>query len=544
MRGIDTLPDPFPASEARAPLPVVTASSLGDWRYSVDDGEKFPGGIGSIELLLTDYWALRAHSATVFEKNHYARGIIRCLISNEIHTGLHLEATPEESILGYEEDGLADWSESVENRFAIWGKSPYLCHHGEQLTFGALQQLVRQEALVVGDVLCVLRQDQKTQLPRIQLINGASVQTPFGERARNITHGVERDAAGRHIAYWVTQQDGSSKRLPAIGEKSGRRLAWLIYGADHRLDDVRGKPLLSIVLQSLKEIDRYRDSIQRKATVLSMLAMFLKKSQPVAGTSPITGGAIRRGTATIAASGDGEPRTFRAATQIPGLVLEELAHGEEPQAFQTQGTTEAFGEFEEAILQSIAWTLRIPPESLRMAFSSNYSASQAATNEFKSNLDISRTTFGDNFCGPIYEEWLRAEVLSGRVSAPGFLDAWRDPLQYDKLGAWFSCDWAGNVKPSVKLSDLAKAYKSMIEDGLITRDRASRELTGTKFSKNVQKLRRENLALAEALQPLAVLEASKRPAPTSADTEPDSDDDDLDDDSEDDEDAVEEKKAS
>lgn len=496
-------------------LRVVSASSLEPWRHGYHDGTKFVGGYGPTTFpLVPDYWALRARSAELYETNIYARALIRRLVTNEIHSGLHLEATPEEGILGKPEDSLADWSESTENRFALWGKDPYLCDHTERLTFGAIQQLARQEALVTGDVLVVLQQDQRTRLPRIRLINGAKVQTPLRAPTREgnrIVHGVEIDSHGRHAAYWITQDDGTSKRLPAIGEKSGRRIAWLLYGTDRRMDDVRGKPLLALVLQSLKEIDRYRDSIQRKALVLSMIAAFVAKGDAKPGTRPITGGAVRRDTATTL-DADGAARSFKIAEHIPGFVIDELQQGEEPKAFQVNGTTEAFGEFEEAILQGVAFTFEIPPEIYRLTFSSNYSASQAAINEFKGYLNKTRTTFGENFCEPVYQEWLVGAVLEQRIEAPGLIEAWRDPLQWDVLGAWMSSDWSGNIKPAVDPSKLAAGYEKQVEMGAMTRDRMARELTGTKFSKNVQKLRRENEALRDANMPLAELEAAKKPA--------------------------------
>ena len=37
--------------------------------------------------------------------------------------------------------------------------------------------------------------------------------------------------------------------------------------------------MLSVILQSLKEIDRYRDATQRKAAINAILAMFIKKTQ-------------------------------------------------------------------------------------------------------------------------------------------------------------------------------------------------------------------------------------------------------------------------
>ncbi len=93
------------------------------------------------------------------------------------------------------------------------------------------------------------------------------------------------------------------------------------------------------------------------------------------------------------------------------------------------------------------------------------------------------------------------------------LNAWRDPGKFDQFAAWTAADWSGAIKPSVDLTKQATGYTALVEQGFISRDRAARETTGTKFSKNVQKLARENLALAAAMKPIKVLEALSKPAP-------------------------------
>lgn len=473
--------------------------------HSINDGEKFAGGFGLTQLLYTDYWTLRKRSAQLFEQNLYARGIVRRLVTNEINTGLTPEAAPDEDILGLNEDALADWSEDVETRFGIWGKSPQTCDYRREKTFGAIQRQARLEALVGGDVLVVLRQSRRTNTINVQLIRGESVQNPIDTEPRRgnvIKHGVEMDATGRHVAYHVSQKDGHSQRVPAYGEKSGRRIAWLVYGTDKRMDDVRGQPLLSLMLQSLREIDRYRDSAQRKAVVNSILAMFIKKTEDKPGTLPITGAAVRNTVATTTDS-DATPRNFNISNQVPGVVLEELQTGEEPVGFNSQGTDVNFGTFEEAILQTVAWANEMPPEILRLAFSNNYSASQAAINEFKIYLNKVWTEFGEDFCAPIYQEWLVNEALKGAVRADGLLDAWRDPLQYTTLGAWMAADWYGSIKPSTDMLKQVKASELLVAGGFSTRARETRITTGTKFSRNIKRLRRENAQLAEVLEPLA-----------------------------------------
>lgn len=505
---------------------TISVDALGpyDLQFKYENGTKFAGGFGATSILVTDYWTLRQRSAELFEQNLFARGIIRRLVTNEIVTGLNLECTPEEALLGKAEDSLADWAETVENRFVLWGADPVLCDQKEMDTFGSLQANIRAEALIAGDVLVTLRQSQMTGLPRVQLTPGSAVQSPWPipvlRQGSRIVHGVELDSLDHQVAYWVRQADGTTKRLPAYGEKSGRRLSWLVYGCDKRLDQVRGKPLLALVLQSLKEIDRFRDSTQRKAVVLSMLAMFIKKDQPGAGSRPLAAGhvgAVRADSRLDALGTAGVTRRFNATDLMPGLSLDELNAGETPQAFSTQGTVESYGDFEKAIIQGIAWALELPPEILQLSFSSNYSASQAAINELKVYLLKTRTKFGDDVCTPIYKEWLISEVLGQKLAAPGLLEAWRDPKQYDTWGAWTSCDWNGVVKPAVDASKLARGYKEMIEMGLITRDRAARELTGMKFSKVAKIIKRENALLVEANRVLLELEPkAQAPQPTKA----------------------------
>lgn len=516
----------YPAPPAPAPSPASSAPGVARVRQQWHDGDKYPGGFGFTELLTADYWTLRQRSAQLFKTNIYARGIVRRLVTNIINTGLALEAVPEEQILGQGEDALAEWSETVENRFHLWERTAKLCDYSGARSFGGIQAAAKMAALISGDVLIVLLQDPATGLPRVRLVDGCRVQSPFGSLqdqpqlapGHEVKHGVELDGDGRQVAYWLVSENATQRRverMAAVGP-SGRRQAWLIYGTERLLDEVRGEPLLSIMLQSLREIDRYRDAVQRKAAINAILAMFIKKDQETLGSRPLTGGAIRKGKDAMPGPVGGRPRTFNFSEMIPGAVLDELAPGEQPQGFPPTGTDEKFADFEAEIVCAMAWALEIPPEILRLSFSSNYSASQAAINEFKLYLNPVRAAWGDDFCQPIYFEWLLSEVLAGRIVAPGLLEAWRDPSQFDQLAAWTAADWSGAIKPSVDLVKQAQGYQQLVEQGFISRDRAARETTGTKFSKNVKKLARENEALASAMQPIAELEASKKAAPAPA----------------------------
>lgn len=497
-RGHEFAPEPVADTNL-----VIHAADLPDYRhgYRVDyhDGEKFAGGFGPNVYLWIDYWALRTKSVELFNRNLYARGIIRRYVTNIINTGLALESCPAEKTLGREEGSLNEWTDEVEERFELWASDPIFCDQAQRQTFGDLQRQAELQALVCGDVLVVQRFDRVTGLPRLQLIDGSKVQTPVdGALDSNIRHGVELDDSGRQVAYWVTQEDGTSKRLPAWSARTGRRIAWLYYGTENLLDEVRGQPLLALVLTSLKEIDRYRESAQRKAIITSKIAAFVTQEGEQMGTRPWAAGAVRAGTVTTT-DATGNKTSLRAEEFIPGYVVDRLAPGEKINFGNATGTDEKFGDFERSIVAAIGWALEMPPEILTLAFSANYSASQAAINEYKMFLDPKRLRFGQQVCQPIYSTWLIAEVNAGRIDAPGLLEAWRGRTAEDRyrLGAWLFSEWSGHVKPTTDLAKMTKGYIEQLNNGLITYRKAARELNGSKFESNIRIQKREReLALA------------------------------------------------
>ena len=187
-----------------------------------------------------------------------------------------------------------------------------------------------------------------------------------------------------------------------------------------------------------------------------------------------------------------------------GQVWEGLKKGEKPKMIGGQGTDVNFHVFEDAIISAISWCYGIPPEIIKLAFTNNYSASQAALNEFKIWLNFRRKIMGDDFCAPIYEEWCISEALNGTFNAPGFIQAWRDGSRFYEYTAWIQSDWIGAIKPTTDILKHVKGYKMAIAEGLRTRDQATKELTGRKYSKTVKKLFQENKALAKANQPFMI----------------------------------------
>lgn len=485
-------------------------STYRSWTY---DGEKYPGGLPGVDELLTlDYWALRQRSASLFHKNAYARGIVRRIVTNVIATGLHLEAKPLEELIGIEAGGLEDWAETVEQRYYLYNNTPKIVDYKKQRNGWAIQRQALLEAIVGGDALIVLRQSVKYKLPVVQIIQGDRVRTPLEllDRA-DIVDGVHLGKDGAHLGFYVT--DSASAKgwtyVKATGAKTGRTGAFLLYGCDRREDGVRGEPLLSIAIQPLNEIDKYRDSAQRKATLNSLaIAAVERDVNAKKKTKPMTGrGANKRGsTVDVVDSATGEHKSVSFADLMPGLNYENLAPGEKVNYFNNNGVDINFGAFEASILMGLAWALEIPPEILLLSFNKNYSASQAAINEFKIYLNKERERYGAEYCNILYQEWFHSMVLLGKIDAGTFLADLNSANRWDVAQAWTVADWTGAIKPSTDMLKATNAITAGVEQGYTTRTKGARELHGTKYSSNIRALKKENQMLADAMRPMLELD--------------------------------------
>ncbi|ANO58031.1 putative capsid protein [Shewanella phage SFCi1] len=492
----------------------VVASNFGyeSEQYYYNDGEKYAGGLGPVPIVITDYWALRQRSAAFFKTNPYGRGIIRRLVTNVINTGLSLEADPIVGLLGMDEDQASEWAIDVEDRFQAWASLPHVCDWSRTSTFGEIERDAYREALVEGDVLIIEHHNTKTKLPSYEMVSGSLVTSPLGALELKlpdghvIEYGVELNARREQVAYYVIQEDFKHKRIPATG-RNGRKLAWLYYATDKRRDDVRGEPLLSLVMQSVSEIDKYRDNTQRKATINAIMAMFFYQSpdSKAPNSRPISAGANRRVQGNYPV-GDGTDYKLNMAEMAPGLVYDFLPPGVEPKAFTSDGTDEKFGDFEDAILSAIAWPLEMPKSVLKMEFSNSYSASRGEIKEFNMYLNQARDRYADTFTRIAYRSWLVAMTLTRRVTAPGLLEAWRDPMQFETFGAWTNSNWYGAVKEAVDLVKEVTGYEMMAENGYTTNNVASRSLTGTRFTTNIKRVTRENELKAKAMTPMLELQ--------------------------------------
>jgi len=494
-------------------LALFVKSAIND----IFDGDTFRDSFGPTRNYTweygIDYHTLRHRSMQLYIENPYFQGTVDRMLRNEIFTGIMQESTPIASVIWpnlapKDREQLATrYSEEMTEAFRLYAADYNVFDYRQELTFGEFQKQCRLESILCGDGIIVGRINRQTRLPCWDWINGNHIMTNPEYTPRNgniVRHGVELNRKGIHVAYHVREYDGEEftyKRIPVIGEKSGRQISWMIYSGEKFINNVRGIPLLGNVLYMLKDLDRYKNAELRAAVINSLLSVFIKRSQETATPlRPVIAGIGRYGAGTPAAV-EAEKKAAAEASQpaqpdralaelTPGTVLEQLAPGEEPVSFTNQRPNVNYAAFEKTMLAAFAWSKGIPPEIVTMQFQSNYSASRQASNEYKINLRYQTFKNAKDF-GVIYSEFITQSALLGMIDLPGFLGCAFDPAQWKLKGAWLKCEWSGLSRPSVDIQKEVRATRELIEMGVVPHDQAAREFSGLDFRAVQNKLRIE-----------------------------------------------------
>ena len=509
----------------------MTVKALADY-FGSDywDGSKFFGSLGPVsQWTFVDYWRLRRRSMQLFRTNIYAKGVIRRLVWNEIHTGIVATPTPTGAVLFpnlgevEREEKAVEWGERIAAQFDLYSNTPAVFDWGKKETFGAFQERVRFESLISGDGIIISRIDKDTGLPRWQWVNGDHVRTPDRSNLRDghyIKHGVEFDRWGKRVAFYVQSEVNGVfeyERIPVRGERSGRLISWMVYGSEHFVDDVRGEPFLSDSIYMLKDLDRTRDAEVRASLVNAMIPLFLEESpNEIHGVGPADyarslrgqGGASQTGGGSAGAIGGAPipaapagiqpsgyppvvtPPTNQIDIMNPGTVYK-APNGGKITSFQTNRPNVNYATFEKSVIAVLAWSHGLPPEVLMLEFGNNYSASRQANNEFEVYLSRFVRKFSSEVTQPMYNSWLSLLALSGQIDLPGFARAWNNPEQWRVVSAWMQCTWTGLNRPSVDRNKEASASEKLLDNGLTTYDLEARRHSGLSFMQVMQTQKRE-----------------------------------------------------
>lgn len=410
--------------------------------------------------------------------------------------------------LGLTAEGAREWERKTKLEFEMWAKS-LDCDYNRRNNFYELQRIIFMSYLTDGDAFCLFKRRFTTGTPytlRLQVVEAARVSNPLDAvtnagispiemvRLNNnhrIINGIEVDAQGRLVAIWVSNKiwnephsmDAELKwqRVRMFGAETGERnILHVCY--DTRPEMFRGAPFLSPVIETLKQISRYADAELTSAVVKSFFSIFF--------VQPLSNFEFND---ILPEEENKLPVDVREYSLGSGTISA-LPRGVDVKAIDRSNAQSTFDPFMTSFIKQVGAALNIPYEILTKQFQASYSASRAALLQAQDEFRIRKESFVNDFCAPVYEQFLIEAVAQGRIKAAGFFE---DPL---KRFLWSAADWRNEQTHSLDPEKEVQAALLKISAGLSTRAKEAVELSGTDFWENAAQLELEN-KLMEKITP-------------------------------------------
>lgn len=421
---------------------------------------------------------LRERSRDLYMGAPIASGAFKTIVTNVVGYELALNSKIDGAYLGLSPEEVDNLETQIEREFNFWAESKN-CDANRMCDFGQLQQLAMLSMLVSGDCFSLLPMKKRPGAIyelTVKLIEADRVCNPVIDSFydEKIINGVEIDSSGEVVAYHIADKHPNSsltvqnswKRIEKYGKLSGRVNVIHLVELE-RPEQRRGVPLLSPVIESLKQIDRYTDAEIMAAVINGMYSLFVT-------TEASQQGEFAGGFGEHFEDEDEDDSKINVGNGSVNFLRE----GEKIQESNPGRPNVNFDGFVTAIFRQIGVALELPYEVLMKHFTSSYSASRGALLEAWKMFKKRRLWLAKNFCQPIYEEWLTEAVLKGRIHAPGFFT---DPLVKK---SYCKAEWNGPTQGQLDPKKEVEAAILRIESGLSTRTREANELTGTNFFEN------------------------------------------------------------
>ena len=463
------------------------------------DGEKTPGELGVVLNSVPDYNRLRIRAYDAEMRSDLVKILTERFFQWVLGSGLKLQAEPNTDLL--ELEGInEDWEsfkKSIESRFNVYSKSKFSDYSNMQnLHQKGLEAY--KTAFIGGDCLVICRIENS--ILNIQIVDGTHIQTPYtsnyikeaDSRGNYISHGIEINEKGEHVAFYIKKKDLKFERISVYGEKSKRKLAWLIYGEKKRVDHVRGISQLSQVLEKLNKLDRYTEASVGKAEQAANITYTIVHDNYSTGEG-IVEKTLQQKMKVSGTIQDGYALADGLANRISETTSNQTFNmpvGAKLTAFGTEIETN-FEQFYRAIINTLCASIGVPPEVALQMYNSNYSASRAAINSFGYVVDLGREKFSEEFYKPIYKLYLELEVLKNKVPANGLILALQKNDQM-LIESYSQCRFIGKNMPHIDPLKEVKAVKEMIDLGIISREQATEDLNKGDWSINNEKIVKED----------------------------------------------------
>lgn len=227
--------------------------------------------------LLHDLPELRARSRALNRNDPIGSGLTGTFVRKIVGPGMRPQARTGDGEINTRLESI--WSERADHLAPAEG-----------LLAGELQTLIMSCVLGDGEML-IKESGRGPQDPiEFELIEGDRIGTPISPptlpKGHELRDGIERDADGVVVAYYVCRGHPNDYGTPAAFAKSTK---WVRVPADicqhlklvSRSGQSRGQPLFHAILQDVLDLDLLIVASLKRVQLAACLAAFIKSDQPI-----------------------------------------------------------------------------------------------------------------------------------------------------------------------------------------------------------------------------------------------------------------------
>lgn len=418
-----------------------------------------------------------------------AKAAVRKKTNHVVSTGLMFRSRLDYKTLGISRQQARQKEREITKLFHRWAKSK---HSDASLSqnFYQNQALIFSNQFMSGEVFVLLpfigRPTAYLDLA-IKIIESDLCKNPDGvENTRRLSGGIERDQWGAPTAYWFGdsyEQDleinqGNITRVPAYGTETGRQLVAHIFSPE-RPGQGRGITEFAPVIESFKQLGRYKDAELMAAVVSGMYTVFIETLTGAPTDQGNVPPEARVGSEPNAAAGD--PGEYELS--YGGIV--DLAENEKVNFANPARPNSNYDPFTSSILKEAGGCLGISAEIVLGHFTTSYTAARAifldAYRGFK--RDIANLVI--DLCEPVKNTALLNAVLAGKIDLPGYLDS------YEIKELWEEGVWVAPAPGQLDPLKETQAYALRVANRFQSRRGATQELNGDDYEVVVEELGEE-----------------------------------------------------
>lgn len=353
-------------------------------------GWKTPAATGPITTLSMALSTIRERSRDQVRNNGYAESAINTIVSGMVGYGV----------------SYAIKNKRLAALWNAWSENPLYCDARKKQNMGGLQAMAVRTWAIDGEVLFrrVVRKDWKAgEHPyAIQILEPDLLDSSKDNRALGIRQGIELDAFGAPIAYWLFPDHPSE----GIGSRISERISASEIGHmywEKRPGQIRGIPLFAPVIMRMHDLDDYQDA---QLTRQKLAACFMAFVTNIEGEDEAQ-----------------RPEANELVEMLEPGIIQPLRLGENVEFANPPGVT-GYGEYTNSHHHGIAAGIGITFEDMTGDYSMvSWSSGRLGRLKFYANLDTWQwNMLVPNFCDKIWKWFLEGAEFLGIPTKSAVVD--------------------------------------------------------------------------------------------------------------------------